>query len=236
MNMEIIHRLLLSYRKKPLRPRGARGGTHDKVQLWAGGPYWATTNIGAERPEDYGYYFWWGDTVGYKREGNVWVASDGSTSHFPFCEENIPTYNKGVGTLKREGWITADEVLALEHDAAHVHWDGDWRIPTEQELEDLHKKCNWKRTTVNGVKGYLVSGTGDYASNSIFLPFAGVGNNHWSSLSNAGSNGFYWSSVPDSDYHGYYSWYFGLHSRGIYTNYGHRNYGQSIRPVQGFTK
>ena len=39
-----------------------------KVQLWEGGPYWATTNIGAEKPEDYGYYFWWGDTVGYKRE------------------------------------------------------------------------------------------------------------------------------------------------------------------------
>ena len=39
---------------------------HDKVQLWEGGPYWATTNIGAENPEDYGYYFWWGDTVGYK--------------------------------------------------------------------------------------------------------------------------------------------------------------------------
>ena len=35
---------------------------HDKVQLWEGGPYWATTNIGAENPEDYGYYFWWGDT------------------------------------------------------------------------------------------------------------------------------------------------------------------------------
>ena len=44
------------------------------VQLWDGGPYWATTNIGAEKPEDYGYYFWWGDTVGYKREGNKWVA------------------------------------------------------------------------------------------------------------------------------------------------------------------
>ena len=42
----------------------------EKVQLWAGGPYWATTNIGAEKPEEYGYYFWWGDTVGYKREGD----------------------------------------------------------------------------------------------------------------------------------------------------------------------
>ena len=51
----------------------------EKVQLWEDGPYWATRNIGAEKPEDYGYYFWWGDTVGYKREGDSWVASAGSS-------------------------------------------------------------------------------------------------------------------------------------------------------------
>jgi hypothetical protein len=56
------------------------------VQLWENGPYWATTNIGAEKPEDYGYYFWWGDTVGYKRENDKWVASDGSNSNFSFEE------------------------------------------------------------------------------------------------------------------------------------------------------
>ena len=59
------------------------------VQLWDGGPYWATTNIGAEKPEDYGYYFWWGDTVGYKRENDKWVASDGLNSIAPamnYCE------------------------------------------------------------------------------------------------------------------------------------------------------
>ena len=47
--------------------RRKEGGSHSKVQLWEGGPYWAETNIDAENPEDYGYYFWWGDTVGYKR-------------------------------------------------------------------------------------------------------------------------------------------------------------------------
>lgn len=39
------------------------------VQLWEGGPYWAECNVGATKPEEYGYYFWWGDTVGYAREG-----------------------------------------------------------------------------------------------------------------------------------------------------------------------
>ncbi len=55
----------------------AAEGEHKKVQLWKGGPYWAETNIGAEKPEDYGLYFWWGDTIGYKRENDAWVASDG---------------------------------------------------------------------------------------------------------------------------------------------------------------
>ena len=61
-----------------------RVATVKKVQLWDGGPYWADTNIGAERPEEYGYYFWWGDTVGYKRENDVWVATDGSSLNFSF--------------------------------------------------------------------------------------------------------------------------------------------------------
>ena len=37
------------------------------VQLWEDGPYWAECNVGATKPEEYGYFFWWGDTVGYKR-------------------------------------------------------------------------------------------------------------------------------------------------------------------------
>lgn len=61
---------------------GNVGDAHEKVQLWKDGPYWATTNIGAEKPEDFGYYFWWGDTVGYKREKDKWVATDGSSSDF----------------------------------------------------------------------------------------------------------------------------------------------------------
>ena len=87
--------------------RGAKKGVNDakqtvvthgsaigKVQLWEGGPYWATTNIGAEKPEDHGYYFWWGDTVGYKRENDAWVASDGSSSNFSFEKKNTPTFGK----------------------------------------------------------------------------------------------------------------------------------------------
>ena len=209
---------------------------HEKVQLWEGGPYWATTNIGAENPEDYGYYFWWGDTVGYRREGNAWVATDGSSSNFSFGSGNTPTYNKTPATLQSEGWVVSENgtyVLAPEHDAAQVQWGGGWRMPTYQELNDLcYNKCDWTWTTMNGVNGWVVRGRGVYASNSIFLPAAGFGRG--TSLSVAGSSGEYWSSVPGSDYD-YFSGGLNFYSGGHSTDGNIRSNGFSVRPVQGFS-
>ena len=223
---------------------------HEKVQLWEDGPYWATTNIGAENPEDYGYYFWWGDTVGYKREGNAWVASDGSSSNLLFDFSNMPTYRKDIPTLRSEGWIVLARVrnegwvtthgnnaafgfvLAPTNDAAQVQWGGGWRMPTHVELSDLNSKCDWTWTTQNGVNGYIVRGRGDYASNSIFLPCAGFG--YGTSFNSSGSGGYYWSSVPLSDYDLAYELNFNSGYR--YSSNSGRNYGHSVRPVQGFAK
>ena len=212
--------------------RGANEGDngHTKVQLWKGGPYWADTNIGAEKPWEYGYYFWWGGTVGYKRVSSAWVASDGSA----FSPENKLTLDKGNAVLRREGWITADDVLAPSHDAAQVQWGGKWRMPTKQELKDLNEKCDWTWSTISGVNGYVVRGRGDYASASIFLPCAGYGDG--TSLNYAGSYGYYWSSVPFSDSYSYYAWYLSFFSGYHDAYYYYRFYGQSVRPVQGFTK
>ena len=215
------------------RQRAAADNGHAKVQLWAGGPYWATTNIGANRPEEYGLYFWWGDTVGYKRVGDSWVASDGSSSNFSFSEANTPTYRQDLSQLRAKGWITDEGVLASKHDAAHVQWGGAWRMPTKQEMDDLISKCDWKWTTVNGVNGCEVRGRGFYASKSIFLPCAGRG--YGTSLNIAGSYGLYWSSVPLSD--NYHAWSLDFDSSDHYTSHSGRRFrGRSVRPVQGFTK
>jgi len=206
---------------------------HAKVQLWEGGPYWATTNVGAENPEDYGLYFWWGDTVGYRREGESWVASNRPGSGFSFWNGNVPTCDKGIATLQSEKWITADGVLAPDHDAAHVHWGGKWRMPTKQESDDLSSKCNWNETTRNGVKGWTVTGKGAYGSASIFLPCAGCGNG--TSLNFAGTRGYYRLSVPNPD-DSAGAWSLGFDSDGPYLYFSSwRHIGQSVRPVQGFT-
>ncbi len=202
----------------------AKNGKPKKVQLWAGGPYWADRNIGADAPWDYGLYFWWGDTTGHRPGYN-----------FDWGNSAIYTYGKSVSELQSAGWVTSGGVLAPSHDAAHVKWGGAWRMPTQDELTALMSNCDWTWTTVNGVNGYVVRGRDEYASASIFLPAAGYG---WTSLHHAGSYGDYWSSVPLSDSSYYRSWSLNFDSgdRDSYYYYCYRNIGQSVRPVQGFAK
>ena len=117
-------------------------GKPKKVQLWAGGPYWADRNIGADAPWEYGLYFWWGDTTGHRPGYNF---SSGNSA--------IYTFVKSVSELQSAGWVTSSGVLAPSHDAAHVKWGGAWRMPTKQEFDGLNNNCDWTWTTQNGVTG-----------------------------------------------------------------------------------
>ena len=206
-----------------------------KVQLWEDGPYWAMTNIGAENPEDFGYYFWWGDTVGYERVGNVWMAADRSSENFSF-DDSAPTLGKSDTNLQDEGWVVSKDgtyVLAPEHDAAQVQWGRGWRMPTSAELSALTNNCDWTWTTMNGVTGYVVRGRGDYVANRIFLPCPGVVNG--TSLNAANGIGDYWSSVPLSGSN-QGAWSLRLNSNEHITTQSNRYWGRSVRPVQGFTR
>ena len=216
-----------------IRLKAAWALDHRGIQLWEGGPFWAETNIGAENPWDYGYYFWWGDIIGYKRENNAWIASDGSSQNFSFSPGNTPTYDKNFATLQSEGWITEDGVLAPEHDAAQAHWAGSWRMPTQAELSALSSKCVWKWMKTNGVYGAFVCGRDDFANASIFLPAARDG--YMTSLEGEG-HGFYWSSAPQRDSSSYSGeLYFYQSDFDIYRAVGWSRYrvlGQSVRPVR----
>ena len=208
---------------------------HEKVQLWKGGPYWATTNIGAEEPEDYGYYFWWGDTVGYTNTGSGWISvKDGTSISFTYSGTAASTYSKENSALLSAGYIDSTGNLVPEYDAAHVHWGGEWRMPTDAEFSALISNCTTMWITTNGVYGRLVTGKGAYANRSIFLPAAGGSN--YSDLSSAGSYGFYWSSTPRSDDTRFaLRLYFssGSFNRDRITG---RYNGQSVRPVRGFAE
>ena len=204
------------------------------VQLWENGPYWAECNVGASKPEGYGYYFWWGDTVGYKRnESNLgWVSMKDGTA-FSFSSGNCPTYGKSNSQLQSAGYVDSTGSLVAKYDAATAHLGAPWRMPTDAEFSALINNCTTTWTTRNGVNGRLVTGKGAYASKSIFLPAAGYGRD--SRLSNLGSNGGFWSSTPYSD-DSYDAWDLCFSSSMFSRSGSYRYYGQSVRPVRGFAK
>lgn len=105
---------------------------------------WATRNVGANKPDEYGDYFSWGETE-TKEE---------------YTEENSKTCGKSLSDISGD----------VRYDVSRAKWGSSWRIPTKAEMEELIDRCQWEWTTVNEVKGYKVTGLN---GNSIFLPAAG---------------------------------------------------------------
>ena len=119
---------------------------HEYVDLGLpSGLKWATCNVGASKPEDFGNYYAWGET----------------STKTEYMEDNSKTYGKSM----------LDIAGNSNYDAARANWGGTWRMPTKSEMQELINKCNWEWTTHNGVKGYKVTGPN---GNSIFLPAAGI--------------------------------------------------------------
>ena len=159
---------------------------HEYVDLGLpSGVLWATCNVGADSPEDYGDYFAWGEIE--SKEVYNW-------STYKWCEGTYNSQTKYC-TSSLLGTVDNKTILELSDDAAHANWGGDWRMPTEGEQDELRTECTWTWITQNGVNGYKVTGSND---NSIFLPAAG--NRSYSDLINAILYGNYWSSSCPTNY------------------------------------
>lgn len=196
---------------------------------------WGSVNLGAEKPEDYGDYYAWGEVEPYYSSQDPLTWKEGKTGY------NWKSYKWSNGDAYRltkycptddikscwdgEGPPDNKAVLDPEDDAAHVSLGGKWRMPTDAEWTKLKTECTWTWTTQNGVNGRLVTGKN---GNSIFLPAAGSRNN--TSLYDAGSNGYYWSSSLYMS-SPFYAWYALFYSSGVSGYSDLRYYGQSVRPV-----
>ena len=183
-------------------------GEHGYVDLGLpSGLKWATCNVGANAPEDYGYYFAWGEV-----EPKITYNWD---TYKYYDDSNLTKYTSN----------DSKTVLDPEDDVATVNWGGAWRMPTKAEQDELRNNCTWDWITQNGVNGYKVTGPN---GNSIFLPAAG--SMHVGGLDADGSWGYYWSSSLNTGnpnvayrvyfYSDYVDWY-------NYTRY----YGFTVRPV-----
>jgi hypothetical protein len=125
---------------------------------------WATFNIGASAPEDYGDYFAWGETepkAKYSWENYKW-CDGGYTSLTKYCSDD---------TLCIDGFTDGLTQLVPEDDAAHVNWGGNWRIPSDEEWAELRTQCQWTLTESQGVNGYKVKSKVN--GNTIFIPIGG---------------------------------------------------------------
>lgn len=163
---------------------------------------WATCNVGASSPSDYGDYFAWGET----------------TTKSSYTHDNSRTYNMEMSDISGD----------LRYDAATANWGKGWRMPTYDELRELASyQCKWQWTSQGGHKGYRVTGPN---GNSIFLPAAGWRgslNDAHESPHGVGMYGQYWSSTPDRKWT--FSLKFSSGEYSVTTS--DRFDGQRVRPV-----
>ena len=177
---------------------------------------WATCNIGANSPEEYGDYYAFGEVT----PKNVY-----SWNTYKWCNGNSNSFTKYCSNSKY-GIVDNKLILDIEDDAANVNWGGSWRIPTTAELDELHKQCTWIWTSLNGVKGHKIVGPN---GNHIFLPASGC--REGNSLKETGYFGIYWSNTLSSSSPSYAD-ALSFFSSSVYRyEYDPRYYGRTIRPV-----
>ncbi len=175
------------------------------------GTLWATCNVGADSPEDYGDYFAWGERIS-------------KSSYSQDTHKNWDFYSNYGWTKYNPG--DKKKTLEASDDAATANWGGSWRMPTQKEQQELLNECTWTWTMHRGVTGCEVKGKN---GKSIFLPATG----HYYSTDHrdVGVSGFYWSSSLSNDDKGAaYSLKFtpGTHVK----NQNGRHFGLSVRPVR----
>lgn len=187
------------------------------------GTKWANMNVGAEKPEDYGLFFAWGETTGYTSD-----TSDGRSfdwTNYKWCNGSKNSLTKYCNDAS---YGTVDNQLTLlpEDDAARANWGGEWSMPTYDDMRELLDNTTSEWTTQNGVNGCRFTAAN---GNSIFLPAAGFRSD--ASLGSQSMYGSYLSaSVGPSNSGNARYLYFGSGSTDT-GNYGSRDYGFSVRPV-----
>ena len=182
------------------------------------GTLWASRNVGANSPEEYGSYFAWGETA--PKEVYTWQT-------YKWCNGSKNTITKYC-TNGDYGIVDNKTELDPEDDAAYVNWGPSWRTPSKEQLDELREKCSWQWTRINDVNGRLVTGPN---GNTIFMPAAG---SYWGSWNyDKGSWGYYLSRSLSLDESNRIC-ILDFTSGSVFLDYNGRYAGYTIRAVRCF--
>jgi len=196
-----------------VQPISGTDSGHSYVDLGLpSGTLWATTNVGADNPWDYGDYFAWGETT---------TKSTYSWSNYKHGNGSDSDVSKKYN--KNDGRTTLERI----DDVAYQNWGSDWCMPTQTQFQELKNKCTWTWTTLNGKKGYNVRGAN---GKSIFLPAAGWKDSD-GKTSHAVFDGYYWSSSLYTD-DPVDACYLCFYSGNAKDHWNKRYRGRSVRPVR----
>ena len=183
---------------------------------------WATCNVGADKPEDSGLLFQFGRVDGY--------AYDDENHQFRTIEQNTQdTGDEYIPVTTSGKKYKTNEILDLSDDAAHINMGGIWRMPTNDELQELVNNTTQKTETINGVQGMIL--TSNINEHQLFIPFVGYWYEEDGGFMDAGSYANVWSSrVHPSDVD--YACVLSCNSSGNANIYdGFRSYAFSVRGV-----
>lgn len=175
---------------------------------------WATCNVGANRPSDYGGYYAWGE-ISTKSEYNY-------DNYFDYV--GIWEWPDDTSFKKYKGENKKIEPQS-GHDTARENWGGTWRMPTDEEFNELIEKCIWIWTNQNGHNGYKITGP---SGQSIFLPASGWKED--TEVKYAGEHGDYWTNVRNWEGYNGISLGMDIQYYSVSPLWGRAN-GMNIRPV-----
>ena len=166
------------------------------------GTKWANMNVGAEKPEDYGLYFAWGEIE--PKEVYDW-----DTYQYGSSENDV----EDIGS----------DIAGTKYDAATANWGAPWRMPSLAQIQELLDNCTSDWTALNGVKGWKFVGPN---GGTIFLPAVGDSDVLNAELNDPESYGSCWSSKLNES-RPYYA--YGLYFYDLYFNSGTADWGSSCR-------
>ena len=200
---------------------------HEYVDLGLpSGTLWATCNVGANKPEEYGNYFAWGEIQPKTKYG--WDTYKYSkTKKRLFETEALITKYCDEAEFGYDGFTDGLAELQPIDDPATANWGNGWYTPKREQWDELKANTNSEWTTRNGVEGRLF--TSKKNGQSLFLPAAG---SRWSDYDELpGSYGVYWSSSLYTD-GPLGAWSFGFNSNDTDVGDDDRDDGQSVRAVR----